>query len=85
MIRRRIEIDSASPAETDGLSFKDILRIAGEKGLVADVEAWFRYRRMRNLTSHTYDRDKAREVYHDTPTFIGDARSLLAALDVRNG
>jgi nucleotidyltransferase substrate binding protein (TIGR01987 family) len=59
--------------------------MAGEKGLVADVEAWFRYRRMRNLTSHTYDRDKAREVYHDTLAFFGDAKALLAGLEARNG
>lgn len=85
MIRRQIEIESASPAELDGAGFKDILRMAGEKGLVADVEAWFRYRRMRNLTSHTYDRDKAREVYHDTLAFFGDAKALLAGLEARNG
>lgn len=60
------------------------MRIAGEKGLIADVEAWFRYRKMRNLTSHAYDRAKALAVYRDTLTFIGDAKSLLAALEARN-
>jgi predicted nucleotidyltransferase len=62
MLKRRVEIDSSSPAEIDGASFRDLLRIAGEKGLIADVEAWFRYRRMRNLTSHAYDRDRALEI-----------------------
>ena len=85
MLKRRIEIDSSSPAEIDGASFRDLLRIAGEKGLIADVEAWFKYRRMRNLTSRTYDRDKALEIYRDTLTFIGDARSLFGALEARNG
>ncbi len=85
MIRRRIEMDSASPAEIDGLSFRDILRTAAEKGLISDVEAWFGYRRMRNLTSHTYNRGKAREVYEGTRAFIGDARSLLASLEARHG
>ncbi len=85
MMRRQIEIDAASPAGVDGIGFKDMLRIAGEAGLVADVEAWFRYRRMRNLTSHTYDRDKAREVYQNTLTFVVDARALLASLEARNG
>nr|WP_294545490.1 nucleotidyltransferase substrate binding protein [uncultured Rhodopila sp.] len=85
MLRRRIEMDSSSPAEIDAASFKDLLRIAGEKGLIADVEAWFRYRRMRTLTSHTYDREKAMAIYRDTPAFIGDARALLAALEARNG
>lgn len=85
MLKRRIELDSSSPAETDAASFRDLLRIGGEKGLIGDVEAWFRYRRMRNLTSHTYDRDKALEIYRDTLTFVGDARSLLTALEAHNG
>ena len=85
MLRRQIELESDSPAEIDAVNFRDLLRIAGEKGLIADVEAWFRYRKMRDLTAHTYDRQKAREVYRDTLTFIGDARSLLACLEARNG
>jgi nucleotidyltransferase substrate binding protein (TIGR01987 family) len=85
MIKRQIELESLSPAEIDGANFRDILRIAAERGLIADVEAWFRYRKMRNLTAHTYDREKAREVYRDTLTFIVDARSLLVRLEARNG
>ncbi len=84
MLKRQIELESASPGEIDRVNFRDMLRIAGEKGLIADVEAWFKYRKMRNLTAHTYDRDKAREVYRDTLTFIDGARSLLACLEARN-
>jgi hypothetical protein len=39
---------------------------------------------MRNITAHTYDHDKARQVYVDTLTFIADARALLQALEARN-
>jgi nucleotidyltransferase substrate binding protein (TIGR01987 family) len=85
MIRRQIELDSDSPDEIDRTSFRDLLRLAAEKGLIADVEAWFLYRRMRNLSAHTYDREKARQVYQDTPRFVTDARSLLAVLEARNG
>lgn len=85
MLKRRLEIDSSSPVEIDAASFRDLLRIAGEKGLIGDVEAWFRYRRMRTLTSHTYDQDKALAIYRDILAFASDARALLAALDARNG
>ncbi|MFH1044151.1 MAG: nucleotidyltransferase substrate binding protein [Pseudomonadota bacterium] len=84
MVRRRIEMDSASPTEADFSDFRDLLRTAAEKGLVADVEAWFDYRTMRNLTSHTYDHEKARKVYQGTLKFIGDAKALLHALTARN-
>jgi nucleotidyltransferase substrate binding protein (TIGR01987 family) len=84
MLKRQIELESASPTEVDESNFREVLRVAGEKGLIADVEAWFKDRKMRNITAHTYDHDKARQVYADTLTFIADARALLQALEARN-
>jgi nucleotidyltransferase substrate binding protein (TIGR01987 family) len=83
MIRRQIEREAASPTEADYSDFRDLLRTAAEKGLIADVEAWFDYRKMRNITAHTYDHEKAKRVYDGTLTFIGDARALLETLDAR--
>ncbi len=85
MLRRQIEREAASPADVDESNFRDVLRLAGEKGLVADVEAWFDYRKMRNVTAHTYDHEKTRKVYQGTLRFIEDARALLANLEARNG
>ncbi len=55
--------------------------IAGEKGLITDVEAWYRYRKMRAVTSYTCDRVKAREVYRDTAAFTADAALPLSRLE----
>lgn len=85
MIKRRIELDSASSNAVDALSFRDILRLAGETGLIDNVAAWFNYRTMRNITAHTYDHEKARQIYQGALTFVGDAKNLLARLDERNG
>ncbi len=85
MLRRQIELEAASPADVDESNFRDVLRLAAEKGLIADVEAWFRYRQMRNTTAHTYDHKKAQQVYQGTLLFIDDARALLANLEARNG
>jgi nucleotidyltransferase substrate binding protein (TIGR01987 family) len=85
MLRRQIELEAAIPTEVDESNFRDVLRLAGEKGLIADVEAWFRYRQMRNITAHTYDHEKAQKVYEGTLVFINDARALLASLEARNG
>lgn len=60
------------------------MRTAAEKGLIDDVEAWFRYHLMRNITSHTYNQEKARQVYEGTLVFIEDARALLKQLEGRN-
>lgn len=84
MLRREMEKNAASPTEVDFGDFRDLLRTAAEKGLITDVDAWFRYRKMRNITAHTYDHEKAQQVYQGTRVFIGDARDLLARLEVRN-
>jgi nucleotidyltransferase substrate binding protein (TIGR01987 family) len=84
MIKRQIELEAASPTEVDESNFREVLRVAAEKGLIADVEAWFRYRKMRNITAHTYDHEKARQVYQETLIFIDDARALLRKLEARN-
>jgi len=85
MMRRLIEMEAASPNEADHGDFRNLVRTAAEKGLIADVEAWFGYRKMRNITAHTYDHEKATRVYKGTLAFIGDAQALLDALDRRNG
>lgn len=84
MLKRQIEAESASPEEVDETNFREVLRVAAEKGLIADVEAWFKYRKMRNITSHTYDHEKAQQIYQDTLIFIDDARALLQKLETRN-
>ena len=84
MLKRVIERESASPTEVDESNFKNLLRTAGEKGLITDVEAWFKYRKMRNITADTYDHQKAHQVYQNSLGFIIDARALLGALEQRN-
>lgn len=81
MLRRRLEMDALNPSEVDFANFRDVLRIAAEKGLITDVQAWFGYRQMRNITAHTYDHQKAQQVYEGTQAFMMDARSLLARLE----
>lgn len=84
MLRRELERSAASPSEVDFSNFRDLLRTAAERGLIDDVEAWFGYRTMRNITAHTYDYGKAFQVYQGTLMFVGDAQRLLARLEARN-
>ena len=85
MLRRQLERRSDSPDEVDRSSFRDMLRTAGEKGLIEDVEAWFRHHTMRNITAQTYDHEKARMVYQAAPALLNDARALLVTLEAVNG
>lgn len=81
MLRRRLEMDALNPSEVDFANFRDVLRIAAEKGFISDIQAWFAYRQMRNITAHTYDHQKAQQVYEGTHAFMMDARILLARLE----
>lgn len=49
-----------------------------------DVEAWFGFRQMRDMTSHTYDQERARQVWAGIPGFLREARALLARLEARD-
>lgn len=85
MLRRQRERESDTPGAIDQTGFRDMLRMAGEAGLVANVENWFLHRKIRNITAHTYDREKAQQVHQGALAFITDARSLLASLKARSG
>ena len=85
MLRRQLEAEADSPTDVDQSSFRELLRVAAEKGLIDDVEAWFAYRQMRNITAHTYDHAKAQQVYQGTQGFWTHARALLARLEARHG
>ena len=84
MLKRRLEMDAASAEHIDALSFRDLIREGAERGLVEDPAAWFGYRQKRNLTTHTYNADVAKDVYQAALGFAKDAQRLLAALEQRN-
>ena len=82
-IKRWLETNiSASVA--DGVTRRELFRLAAENRLIDDVEQWMRYHEARNLTSHTYQPEIAERVYKVAHDFGSDAQRLLAALEARN-
>ncbi len=85
MIKRYLEQVSANPAEIDALSFQDLIRRAGQQGLVrSELDAWMRHRANRGTTSHTYNEERAERVFRNIPEFLGEARYLLKELQEKN-
>lgn len=80
MIRRKLEEMADSAESVDHLGFRDLIRTAAEKGLISDPNLWFEYRERRNITSHTYNREKADDVYKIVEDFLTHAQILLAQL-----
>lgn len=84
MLRRQLEQIIPNPAETREMNFLDFIRSAAEAGLVKDVPGYRLYREKRNITSHTYDVNKAEEILAVMDDFMLEMRFLLAELKKRN-
>lgn len=79
---RLVLIERAESAELlRDLSFSDLLRRALDAGLPMPVDAWRRWRDLRNSTSHAYDEERALEVALAASGFVADVDVLLAHLD----
>lgn len=83
MLKRYLEMSSTTPSAVDGKTFREIVRIGAEQGLIDKPEDWFVYRQARNNTSHGYDEKKAVAVYGNIAPFAASARKLLAILKTR--
>jgi nucleotidyltransferase substrate binding protein (TIGR01987 family) len=83
MLKRTLEQEAANSADIDQMSFKELIRAGAERGFLSNVEKWFTYRELRNLTSHVYDPVKAQEVYKEVLSFYEDAAQLLKRLEER--
>ena len=68
----------------DGVTRRQLFRLAAENRLISDVDQWMRHHEARNATSHIYDERRAELVYRATRAFSRDARLLLESLEERN-
>lgn len=68
----------------DGVTRRQLFRLAAENRLILDVDLWVQHHEARNATSHIYNEEKALLVYRATREFAHDAQLLLEALEARN-
>lgn len=80
-IQKYLEITLPNSDEIDKLTFNELIRTANEKGiLLNDLTKWSIYRQRRNITSHTYNLEKAQLVLEIIEPFINEVRYLLGKL-----
>jgi len=84
MLRRTLEQLSDHADEIQQASFKELIRIAAKKGLLDKPSQWFNFRNKRNITSHTYNEDKAADVFAIIPEFYQAAHNLLQHLQEKS-
>ena len=61
MMKRWLE-ENVGSTYVDGVSRRELFRLAAESHLITDVERWMDYHISRNQTSHTYDEGTAQSV-----------------------
>ena len=82
-MKRWLEKNIGDPT-IDGMSRKELFRMAAESQLINNTENWFFYHKARNETSHTYNIEIAQNVYLAAIQFIIDAKALLQTLESKN-
>lgn len=85
MLRRFLEMTEPNPTALDDATFQGLIRLGSERGLLrSDLPVWMEFRRQRGTTSHAYDAAKAAQVHAAIPSFLNEARALLAELERRS-
>ncbi|MCL2060440.1 MAG: nucleotidyltransferase substrate binding protein [Oscillospiraceae bacterium] len=62
---------------------RELFRIARDSGLIEDAESWWGLYDARNITSHTYHEETAKEVYTIAKTFNGHIKEFIERLEGR--
>ena len=83
LLRKKITPYFASKKQADALTFKDIFRQAGLRGLLStdEVERWLKYRDNRNNTAHDYGEVFASETLVLIEDFLCDAKRLQTLIE----
>lgn len=80
LMKKKLEENLGNSA-IDGVSRKELFRIAAQNKLIDDVEKWFVFHEARNMTSHDYDGAKAEEVFLIAVEFVKYAKLLQERLE----
>jgi nucleotidyltransferase substrate binding protein (TIGR01987 family) len=82
-IKRWLEKNYGSQT-VDGVTRRELFRMAAENQLIGDVDQWMLFHQARNQTSHTYDEQVAEEVYGTALGFLPVAEQLHQQLQDKN-
>ena len=70
--------------QVDGVTRRELFRLAAEHQLIKDVDEWMFYHAARSQTSHIYDENIAQEIFNASKQFSHLATRLLKILETKN-
>lgn len=80
LMRKWLE-ENIGRTEVDGISRKELFRMAAQHKLIEDIDKWFIFHEARNMTSHDYDGIKAEEVFIIAMEFLPYAKKLMERIE----
>ena len=84
MIRRYLEMNESTASVVTDLSFPGLIRLAYARGLLhEEFVQWKAFRDARNTTSHSYDEEKAKDIFESIPKFLTEAKFLCHEIQTR--
>ncbi len=69
---------------TDGVTRRELFRLAAQHQLIDDVDQWMIFHAARNQTSHTYNEAIAMEIFETSQQFVHTLKSLVEILQLKN-
>jgi nucleotidyltransferase substrate binding protein (TIGR01987 family) len=69
---------------SDIITNKVIFRLSAQEKLIDNPVEWFRFQEARNISSHTYDEEKAEKVLKVAIEFLPSAKQFLSNLERAN-
>ena len=60
---------------------KETIRNAAKAGLIHDAAVWLTFLEARNLTTHTYKQEVAREIFEKAKEFVKELGSSIPAME----
>ncbi len=82
-MKRWIE-ENIGASYVDGVTRKELFRLAAEQKLIEKTENWFEFHVARNRTTHVYDEEVAEYVYKTAALFFPEAKKFLENIEKRN-
>ena len=83
-LRQYLEQASEDPAEIGASTFSEVIQKAAELGLVkSDLSVWQQLRHTRAEISHTYNEERAQQVFDAIPAFLDETQYLVSQLRER--
>lgn len=76
--------NNINPESVDGVTRRELFRLAAEQQLIKDVDQWMLFHKGRNETSHTYDATTAKDVFATAAAFAPVAEVFCATIAQRN-